>query len=120
MSAGARWVQWKNSTEERTATGNSTLDDSSTLMMRPRSEQCFCPLLELLRNIASPVKPGEKEYSDLVKKLSKRFPPAPSQIVKQFIIISQPLQGRIQEGVATPCSFAGAREIARKRNAVTR
>ena len=37
-----------------------------------------------LRNIVSPAKPGEKEYSDLVEKLSKHFRPAPSEIVERF------------------------------------
>ena len=37
-----------------------------------------------LRNILSPAKPGEKEYSELVDKLSKHFRPAPSEIVERF------------------------------------
>ena len=37
-----------------------------------------------LRNILSPAKPGEKEYSELVEKLSQHYRPAPSEIVERF------------------------------------
>ena len=42
------------------------------------------PTYKTLRNILSPVKPGEKTYAKLVEKLTTHFKPAPSEIVERF------------------------------------
>ena len=39
---------------------------------------------KLLSSLIAPAKPGEKEYSDLVDKLTEHFTPAPSEIVERF------------------------------------
>ena len=39
---------------------------------------------KVLRNLVSPKKPGEVEFSELVKTLSEHFAPAPSEIVERF------------------------------------
>ena len=39
---------------------------------------------KILRSIVSPAKPGDKEYSELVEKLSQHFRPTPSEIVERF------------------------------------
>ena len=39
---------------------------------------------KLLSSLAAPEKPGDKEYTQLVEKLSKHFAPVPSEIVKRF------------------------------------
>ena len=37
-----------------------------------------------LRNLLSPIKPGEKSYLELVDVMTKHFKPAPSEIVERF------------------------------------
>ena len=39
---------------------------------------------KLLSSLVAPAKPGEKEYTELVEKLSEHFTPAPSEIVERF------------------------------------
>ena len=39
---------------------------------------------KLLSSLVAPAKPGEKEYSALVDKLTEHFPPAPSEIVERY------------------------------------
>ena len=39
---------------------------------------------KVLRNLVSPEKPGEVEFSELVKTLSEHFSPTPSKIVERF------------------------------------
>ena len=39
---------------------------------------------KLLSSLVAPVKPGEKEYSALVDKLTEHFTPAPLEIVKHY------------------------------------
>ena len=39
---------------------------------------------KLLSSLIAPAKPGEKEYSALVDKLTEHFTPAPSEIVKRY------------------------------------
>ena len=50
-----------------------------------------------LRNLLSPVKPGDKSFDQLVDTLKKHFKPAPSEIVKRFMQVpqSQSQTGRI-------------------------
>ena len=52
-----------------------------------------------LRNIVSPAKLGEKDYSELVEKLLQHFRPAPSEIIKRFKFHS--CSRRLGESVAT-------------------
>ena len=54
-----------------------------------------------LRNILSPAKPGEKEYSELVDKLSQHFRPAPSEIVEQSLKEA----GRVSRHVRSRVTF---------------
>ena len=39
---------------------------------------------KILRNLLSPVKPGDKSFDQLVDALTKHFKPAPSEIVERF------------------------------------
>ena len=39
---------------------------------------------KLLRNLIAPQKPGEVEYSSLMKRLADHFSPTPSEIVQHF------------------------------------
>ena len=39
---------------------------------------------KLLSSLVAPAKPGEKEYSALVNKLTEHFTPTPSEIVKRY------------------------------------
>jgi len=48
------------------------------------SNLSFSHWCRLLSSLVAPDKPGDKEYSDLVAKLSEHFIPAPSEIVKHF------------------------------------
>ena len=42
---------------------------------------------KLLSSLVAPAKPGEKEYSALVDKLTEHFTPAPSEIILYYIIL---------------------------------
>ncbi|KAJ8046092.1 hypothetical protein HOLleu_09270 [Holothuria leucospilota] len=39
---------------------------------------------KLLRNLLSPVKPGEKKFKELVEVMARHLNPTPSEIVQQF------------------------------------
>ena len=59
------------------------------LPQNPRSEQFFLSVIsasnyKLLSSLIAQNKPGNKEYSQLVEKISEHFAPAPSEIVERF------------------------------------
>ena len=54
---------------------------------------------KILRNLLSPVKPGDKSYDQLVDALTKHFKLAPSEIVERFLFHSR--SRRDGESVAT-------------------
>ena len=41
-------------------------------------------MYKVLQSLLAPVKPSEKEYADLVAKLSQHYSPTPSEIVQRF------------------------------------
>ena len=55
----------------------------------PKKQAIFLSVIgasnyKLLSSLVAPAKPGEKEYTELVEKLSEHFTPAPSEIVERF------------------------------------
>ena len=89
-----RWAASRNSTAlektgRSTSSGCSNFFDANGIDGAEKKRAVFLSVIgaatyKTLRNLLSPIKPGEKSYLELVDVMTKHFKPTPSEIVERF------------------------------------